>query len=142
MKNSKYYIAGVFLCIVTFSTTGQNISFDSTFGTDARTYTQNGDQSVFTSVYKFTTERPDGSFFMAGEYSQPDTNYFVTKFNQGGDIDSTYGNNGKLFIKSADFGVITILSSGIDSSSRFFFVGKIASPNGNPFFRLVVIRFT
>ena len=127
---------------MTVNAIGQTISFDSTFGAAARTFTQNGDPSVFSSVYKFTTVKTDGSFFMAGEYSQPDSNYFVTKFKPDGSIDNTYGNMGKLFIKIADFGISTILSSGIDSSSRFFFVGKTTSPNGNPFFRLKVVRFT
>lgn len=127
------------LCIISLLTYSQNVSFDSTFGINARTFTQNGNPSVFSSVYKFTLVKPDGSFFMAGDYSQPDSNFFVTKFKSNGSFDSSYGVNGKLFIRQADFGVITILSSGFDSSFRFFFVGKTS---GNPFFRLKVIRFT
>ena len=125
--------------IVSYS---QNVSFDSTFGINARTYTQNGNASVFSSVYKFTTVKTDGSFFMAGDYSQPDTNYFVTKFKPSGSIDSSYGVNGKLYIRRANFGINAILGSGIDSSNRLFFVGRMPSPSGPNFFRLRAVRFT
>ena len=136
------YCFKIFLfCFMSLMIRGQNVSFDSTFGINARTYTQIGNPSVFSSVYKFTTVKPDGSFFMAGDYSQPDTNYFVTKFKPNGSIDSSYGVDGRLYVKKANFGVSTILSAGIDSLYRFFFVGKIPSPNGSSFFRLRVVRY-
>ena len=131
-----------FLLSISIASNSQNVSFDSTFGINARTFTQNGNASVFASVYKFTTVKSDGSFFMAGDYSQPDTNYFVTKFKPNGNIDSSFAVNGKLFIRRANFGVNAILSSGIDSSNRFFFVGRIPSPSGSSFFRLRAVRFT
>ena len=132
----------LFLLSITIVSYSQNISFDSTFGINSRTFTQNGNASVFSSVYKFTTVKPDGSFFMAGDYSQPDTNYFVTKFKPSGSIDSSYGVNGKLYIRRANFGINAILGSGIDSSNRFFFVGRMPSPSGSNFFRLRAVRFT
>jgi len=138
----KFVLQLFLLSVLSLLGYSQSVSFDSTFGINARTFTQIGDPSVFSSVYKFTTVRPDGSFFMAGEYGQPDSNFFITKFRPTGSIDSSYGINGKLFIKRADFGVSAILASGIDSSSRFFFVGKTTSPSGSNFFRLKVIRFT
>jgi hypothetical protein len=49
---------------------------------------------------------------------------------------------GKLFIKRANFGINEILSSGIDSSNRFFFVGRMPSPSGPNFFRLRAVRYT
>ena len=131
-----------FLLSIVIAGNSQNVSFDSTFGVNARTFTQNGNASVFASVYKFTTVKSDGSFFMAGDYSQPDTNYFVTKFKPTGSIDSSFAANGKLFIKRANFGINAILSSGIDSSNRFFFVGRIPSPSGSNFFRLRAVRYT
>jgi hypothetical protein len=86
-----------FLLSIAIAGNSQNVSFDSTFGVNARTFTQNGNASVFASVYKFTTVKSDGSFFMAGDYSQPDTNYFVTKFKPNGSIDSSFAANGKTF---------------------------------------------
>src|SRR5262245_30749302 len=97
--NSKYCVTCLLLYIISPKVFGQNISFDSTFGVNARTFTQNGNPSVFSSVYKFTTVNTDGSFFMAGEYSQPDTNYFLTKFKANGNIDSSFATHGKLYIR-------------------------------------------
>jgi uncharacterized delta-60 repeat protein len=139
MKYLKFSIQLISLNILSLLCFSQNIFFDSAFGINARTFTQNANPVVFSSVYKFTSVRPDGKFYLGGEYSQPDSNFFVTKFKADGSVDSSYGVNGKLFIKTADFGVVAILSSGIDSSSRFFFVGKT---DGFPFFRLKVIRYT
>jgi uncharacterized delta-60 repeat protein/gliding motility-associated-like protein len=121
---------------------GQHVSFDSTFGINARTFTQIGNPGGFSSVYRFTTVSPDGSFYMGGNYNQPDTNFFVTKFENNGIIDSSYGVNGKLYVNNANFGVISILAAGIDSSLRFFFVGKTTSPSGPSYYRLKVIRYT
>ncbi len=141
-KIPKYIILYLIFSHVLIQGHSQHISFDSTFGINARTFTQIGSPGGFSSGYKFTTVRPDGSFYMAGGYNQPDTNFFVTKFKASGSIDSSYAVNGKLFVRIADFGVTSILTSGIDSSSRFFFIGSIPSPSGPFYFLLKIVRYT
>jgi gliding motility-associated-like protein/uncharacterized delta-60 repeat protein len=141
-RTQKYLLFYFLLFHTTFPGHSQRVSFDSTFGVNARTFTQIGTPGGFSSVYKFTTVRPDGSFYMAGDYNQTDTNFFVTKFKNTGIIDSSYAVDGKLYINKANFGVTSILASGIDSSLRFFFVGKTPSPSGPSYFLLKVIRYT
>jgi len=120
----------------------QNVSFDSTFGINARTFIQVGNPGAFSFDYKYTSFRPDQSFFTASAYNHPDSNFFIAKFKPNGSIDSSYASNGTFFIKRADFGISTILGSGFDSLSRFIIIGKIPSPVESYFFRMRIIRFT
>ena len=104
----KSWILSAIITVSAIHAYTQNVSFDSTFGTDARTFTQNGNPDLNSADYKFASYQPGGSFFLAGSYGQTDTIYFVTKFKSNGTIDNSFGVNGKLFVKKADFGISTV----------------------------------